>query len=72
MVFIIMPIYKVEDYVGRVIESIQNQIYHDWELWVVDDGSSDKSGEICDKYVLDDCRIHVIHKQNKGAPSAIK
>ena len=70
MVSIIMPVYKVEDYVGRAVESIRNQTFHDWELWAVDDGSPDKSGEICDKYALNDSRIHVIHKENGGAPSA--
>lgn len=70
MVSVIMPVYKVEEYVGKAIESIQNQTYTDWELWAVDDGSPDRSGAICDKYAANDSRIHVIHKENGGAPSA--
>lgn len=70
MISIIMPVYKVEEYVGRAIESIQKQTFQDWELWAVDDGSPDCSGEICDEYAKKDKRIHVIHKENGGAPSA--
>lgn len=67
---IIMPVYKVEEYVGTAIESIQAQTFSDWELFAVDDGSPDKSGAICDKYAAADSRIKVIHKENGGAPSA--
>lgn len=66
----IMPVYKVERYVGKTIESLQGQTYTNWELWAVDDGSPDKSGEILEKYAAEDNRIHVIHKENGGAPSA--
>lgn len=69
-VSIIMPVYGVEDYVGKSIESIQAQTYDNWELWAVDDGSPDRSGEICDDYAAKDDRIRVIHKENGGAPSA--
>lgn len=69
-VSIIMPVYGVEDYVGKSIESIQAQTFTNWELWAVDDGSPDKSGEICDRYAEKDTRIKVIHKENGGAPSA--
>lgn len=67
---IIMPVYGVEDYVGKAIESIQSQTFKDWELFCVDDGTKDRSGEICDDYANDDSRIIVIHKENGGAPSA--
>lgn len=67
---IIMPVYGVEDYVGTAIESIQAQTFQDWELWAIDDGTKDRSGEICDAYAARDSRIHVIHKENGGAPSA--
>ncbi len=69
-VSVIMPVYKVEEYVGKAIESIQKQTLTEWELWAVDDGSPDGSGEICDRYAAADKRIHVIHKENGGAPSA--
>lgn len=69
-VSIIMPVYKVEEYVGKAIESIQAQTLTDWEFLIVDDGTPDRSGEICDEYAAKDDRIHVIHKENGGAPSA--
>jgi len=70
MVSIIMPVYGVENYVGRAIESILNQTFADFEFFCVDDGTKDRSGEICDEYALKDERIIVIHKENGGAPSA--
>ena len=69
-VSIIMPVYKVEEYVGKAIESIQAQTLTEWEFIIVDDGTPDKSGEICDAYAEKDNRIKVIHKENGGAPSA--
>ena len=69
-VSIIMPVYKVEEYVGKAIESIQAQTLKEWEFLIVDDGTPDRSGEICDEYAAKDSRIHVIHKENGGAPSA--
>ena len=69
-VSVIMPVYGVEDYVGGAIESIQSQTLTDWELFCVDDGSKDRSGEVCDRYAEEDPRIRVIHKENGGAPSA--
>lgn len=67
---IIMPVYKVEEYVGSCIESIQKQTYDNWELYAVDDGSPDNSGAICEEYAAKDNRIKVLHKENGGAPSA--
>ncbi len=67
---VIMPVYNVENYVGRAIESIQKQTLTDWEFWIVDDGTPDNSGKICDEYAAADSRLHVIHKENGGAPSA--
>lgn len=69
-VSIIMPVYKVEDYVAKAIESIEKQTLKEWEFLIVDDGTPDCSGEICDEYAEKDSRIHVIHKENGGAPSA--
>lgn len=67
---IIMPVYRVEEYVGKCIESIQEQTYQNWELYAVDDGSPDKSGQVCEEYAAKDKRIKVLHKENGGAPSA--
>lgn len=67
---IIMPVYKVEEYVGKAIESILAQTFTDFEFLIVDDGTPDRSGEICDAYAKNDHRIRVIHKENGGAPSA--
>ena len=67
---IIIPVYNVEEYVGKAIKSIQDQSFSDWEMFLVDDGSTDKSGLICDAFAENDKRIHVIHKENGGAPSA--
>lgn len=66
----IMPVYNVEKYVGKCIESLQKQTLGDFELIAVDDGSPDRSGEICDEYAKNDPRIKVIHQKNSGAPAA--
>lgn len=71
-VSIIVPVYKAEDYLGECIESILRQSFQDWELLLVDDGSPDGSGRICDEYALKDKRIKVIHKKNGGVSSARK
>lgn len=67
---VIMPVYRVEEYVGKAIESILGQTFMDFEFLIVDDGTPDRSGEICDEYAKIDSRIQVIHKENGGAPSA--
>lgn len=67
---IIVPVYKVEAYLPKCIESIIHQTYHDLEIILVDDGSPDKCGEICDQYAQKDERIHVIHKENGGVARA--
>lgn len=66
----IMPVYKVEDYIRKAIDSLLSQTLTDWELIAVDDGSPDESGKICDEYAEKDSRITIIHKENGGAPSA--
>lgn len=67
---IIVPVYNVEAYLSRCIDSVLSQTFTDFELILVDDGSPDRSGEICDEYSKKDDRIIVIHKQNGGAWSA--
>ena len=67
---VIIPIYKAENYINRCIDSILAQKYTDWELLLVDDGSPDRSGTICDEYAQRDFRIRVMHKQNGGVSSA--
>ena len=69
-VSIIIPVYKVEKYIVRCIDSILAQTYSDWELLLVDDGSPDQSGVICDEYVAKDSRIRVFHKENSGVSAA--
>lgn len=67
---IIMPVYNVEKYLKESIESVINQTYKNLEIIIIDDGSTDKSGEICDEYIKIDNRIKVIHQQNKGLSGA--
>lgn len=67
---IIVPVYNVEKYLENCIESILNQTFKDFELILVDDGSTDNSGKICDIYEKKDSRIKVIHKNNGGLSSA--
>ena len=67
---IIVPIYNVELYLEKCINSILNQTFKNFELLLVNDGSTDNSGEICDKYARVDNRIKVIHKENGGLSSA--
>lgn len=70
MVSIIVPVYNAKDVVGRCIESVLNQEYKDFELLLVDDGSTDGSGEICDRYAAADERVRVFHKENGGVSAA--
>ena len=67
---VIVPVYNVEKYVGRCIDSILNQTFTDFELILVNDGSTDNSGVLCDKYAKSDDRIKVIHKENGGLSDA--
>lgn len=67
---IIVPIFRVEAYLPRAIDSVLAQTVSDWELILVDDGSPDRCGEICDRYAAADARIRVIHKENGGLVSA--
>ena len=69
-VAVIVPVYNVEKYLKRCIDSILNQTYKNLEIILVDDGSPDKCPEICDEYAKTDKRIKVIHKQNAGVSAA--
>lgn len=66
---IIVPIYKVEAYIHKCVNSILNQTFKNFELILVEDGSPDKCGEICDEYAKKDSRVVVIHKENGGVSS---
>lgn len=70
MLSVIVPVYNTKPFLRRCIDSILNQSYRDWELLLIDDGSSDGSGQICDSYAKKDARIRVIHKKNEGASAA--
>lgn len=70
LVSVIVPIYKVECYLRKCVDSILNQTYKNLEIILVDDGSPDRCGEICDEYAKIDSRITVIHKQNGGLSDA--
>ena len=70
MISVIVPIYNVERYINKCIDSIIHQSYKNLEIILVDDGSPDKCGEIIDEYSRIDKRIHVIHKSNGGLSSA--
>ena len=67
---IIVPVYKVEQYIHKCVDSILNQIFKDFELILVDDGSPDNCGTICDEYAQKDERVKVIHKENGGLSDA--
>lgn len=67
---IIVPVYNVAKYISECVDSILNQDYSSFEIILVDDGSTDASGKICDEYVKKDQRIKVIHQENKGLSEA--
>ena len=67
---IIVPVYKVEKYIHRCIDSVLNQTFTDFELILVDDGSPDNCGAICDEYAVRDNRVVVIHQENGGLSAA--
>ena len=67
---VIVPVYNVEQYVGECIESILSQSFYDIELILINDGSKDNSGSMCDEYAKKDNRIKVIHKKNEGVSIA--
>lgn len=70
MISVIVPVYKAEKYLHRCVDSILAQSYTDFELLLIDDGSPDNSGAICDEYAVKDSRVRVFHKENGGVSSA--
>ena len=66
MISIIVPVYNIEKYLKPCIDSILASTYRDYELILVDDGSTDESGSVCDEYAKNDDRIRIIHKTNGG------
>ena len=62
---ILIPVYQVEEFLEECIDSIKMQTFDDYEVIMIDDGSKDNSGEICDKYAAGDNRVKVIHKKMK-------
>ena len=70
LISVILPIYRVENYLDRCLESVTGQTYRNLEIILVDDGSPDRSGAICDAWAEKDSRIRVIHKVNAGAGAA--
>ena len=71
LISVVVPVYKIpEDFLRSSIESVLNQTVQDFELILVDDGSPDNCGEICDEYAKNDARIIVIHQKNSGVSAA--
>ena len=70
LISVIIPVYKVEDYIHRCVDSVLTQTYGNLEIILVDDGSPDRCGEICDEYAAKDKRVVSIHKKNGGLSDA--
>lgn len=70
LVSIIVPVYKAEKYIRKCLDSIITQTFVDWEAILVDDGSPDRCGKICDEYAKQDDRIKTFHIENSGVSSA--
>lgn len=70
LISVIVPVYQVEAFLPRCVESILNQTFTDFELILVDDGSLDHCGDLCEEYASKDSRIHVLHQENGGLSSA--
>ncbi|EPW58724.1 hypothetical protein SAG0092_00090 [Streptococcus agalactiae BSU252] len=66
LISIIVPVYNGEIYIGRCLDSILEQTYQNLEIIIIDDGSSDRTGDICEKYLLEDRRIKYFYQENRG------
>lgn len=67
---VIVPVYNAEKYLHRCVDSILSQTFTDFEVLLINDGSTDTSGVICDEYAQKDARVRVFHKENGGVSSA--
>ena len=63
---VIVPVYNAETTICRCVDSVLSQTFTDFECLLIDDGSKDRSGEICDEYAAKDCLVRVFHKENGG------
>ena len=70
ILWVIIPVYNVEKVLGKCIRSVQKQTYTNWKMVLVDDGSTDRSGALCDQFAKQDSRIVVVHTANGGLPVA--
>lgn len=70
LISVVVPVYNAENYLTKCLESIASQTYTNLEILLIDDGSTDSSGRICDKFAINDSRVKVIHKPNGGVSSA--
>ena len=70
LISVIVPVYNVKEYLNTCVESILNQTYENLEVILVDDGSTDGSGEVCDSYAKTDTRVQVLHTKNGGQAAA--
>lgn len=70
LISVIIPVYKTEQFLDRCLQSVLGQTYTHWEILLIDDGSPDHSGELCDRYAQSDKRIFVRHQPNEGVSGA--
>ena len=70
LISVIVPVYNIMDYLPRCVQSLGQQTYRNLEILLVDDGSTDGTGQLCDRLAAQDGRIRVLHKENGGTSSA--